>query len=200
MAGLGWKQWVRERLSQTDLQGYIQDQVVMRFPSAAARTAELPAPTQGMVSYLDDAGRWEGHDGGGWDYLAGPTPRYMVAQLPSSPAEVPYNQASGLISLMGLMWANALPGDYEITAVLAQKGTVAMGGNMQILANGVVITRPQQRADVGTIVTATTVPVLYTHAGGNLGAEVKVQVAGTGDVAVFSDSTYLTVKYLGARS
>lgn len=61
MAGRGRKVWTNEVLSQPDLQDYLQDQVVMQFDNAAQRTAGVPAPTEGMVSYLRDVNRWDGY-------------------------------------------------------------------------------------------------------------------------------------------
>lgn len=66
MAGLGHKTWTRERLTSADLQGYLQDQVVTVWASRSARTAGLPAPTAGMVSYLDDERLVEQYSGGAW--------------------------------------------------------------------------------------------------------------------------------------
>lgn len=53
----GWKQWTRERLASSEFQDLIQNQVVPRFASASARTAEYPAPGKNALSMLDD---WPG--------------------------------------------------------------------------------------------------------------------------------------------
>lgn len=55
MAGLGRKLFTRQTLASADVQNYLMDQAVMRFASAAARAAAIPGPTEGMVTYLDDA-------------------------------------------------------------------------------------------------------------------------------------------------
>jgi hypothetical protein len=62
---MGWRQWTRERLTAALMQR-IQDQLVMDFASASARTSELAAPTEGMVSYLKDVQRMELYDGTAW--------------------------------------------------------------------------------------------------------------------------------------
>jgi hypothetical protein len=54
MAGKGRRIWGRETLGATDLQDYVQDQVVMNYASASARAAAIPTATEGMVSYLAD--------------------------------------------------------------------------------------------------------------------------------------------------
>ena len=57
MAGLGYKTFAAgEILTAANLQGYATDQSVMVFESSAARTTALAAPSQGMVSFLEDSG------------------------------------------------------------------------------------------------------------------------------------------------
>jgi hypothetical protein len=56
MPGLGWKQFnAGDILTAAQVQGYLQDQVVMDFASNAARTSALASPSQGMISYLTDS-------------------------------------------------------------------------------------------------------------------------------------------------
>ncbi len=66
MAGLGRKVWTNEVLSQPDLQGYLQDQVVAVFANAAARSAAIPAPSEGMHTYQLDVHRPEVYNGTAW--------------------------------------------------------------------------------------------------------------------------------------
>lgn len=57
MAGLGYKTFsAGEILTAANLSGYAVDQSVMVFASSAARAVALPAPSQGMVSFLSDSG------------------------------------------------------------------------------------------------------------------------------------------------
>ncbi len=57
MAGQGYKLFAAgEVLTAANLQGYAVDQTVMLFASAAERTSELAAPSQGMLSFLSDSG------------------------------------------------------------------------------------------------------------------------------------------------
>jgi hypothetical protein len=56
MAGLGFKTFVAgDVLTAGQLQGYLQDQSVMKFATSAARTSALASPTQGMMSFLSDS-------------------------------------------------------------------------------------------------------------------------------------------------
>lgn len=86
MAGLGRKTWANEILAQPDLQGYLQDQVVMRFANAAARTAAIPAPTEGMVSWLDDLNRGYVYDGAAWLWAFGDPEPPAVTAWPGAPS------------------------------------------------------------------------------------------------------------------
>jgi hypothetical protein len=77
MPPAGWRPWTQERLPVDVMQGYLQDQVVAVFPSAAARDAILTAPQEGMTCKLLDQdvildyvrGAWRlrmGIQGTGW--------------------------------------------------------------------------------------------------------------------------------------
>jgi len=67
MAGLGRKVWVTDDvLSATDLNGYLADQAVMVFASAAARTSGITVPSEGMVTYLTDSNTLAFYNGSAW--------------------------------------------------------------------------------------------------------------------------------------
>lgn len=72
MAGLGGKNWTfQEEVTSSDVNGYLADQVVMRFANSTARTAGFggsgePTLAEGMMSYLDDANRVDVYDGSVW--------------------------------------------------------------------------------------------------------------------------------------
>ena len=87
MAGLGRKVWGNEVLSQPDLQGYLQDQVVMVFANDAERGAEIPVPEEGMISYLKSTHRWEGYSphpttgAAGWRALTNVPPQEVALDV-----------------------------------------------------------------------------------------------------------------------
>lgn len=67
----GYKQWVDgDVLTPAELDEYLVGQTIMRFASAAARTAALPSPVPGMVSYQVDTGLQYIYAGGQWAPLA----------------------------------------------------------------------------------------------------------------------------------
>lgn len=84
MAGSGWRAWARERVPSAWLQSFLQDQVVQNYTSRAARIATGPAaPSDGMVSWLQDEKRLEVFRGGGWN-----SPNPLVAAILSSASNV----------------------------------------------------------------------------------------------------------------
>jgi hypothetical protein len=72
MAGLGAKNWMfQEEVTSSDVNGYLADQVVMRFPDAAARDAAFggtaePVLAEGMVCTLDSTNELLRYDGSAW--------------------------------------------------------------------------------------------------------------------------------------
>ena len=61
------KQWASlERVTADDVNTNLSDQSVMRFASSAARSAAIPAPTEGMVTYRDDGDVIEVYNGTSW--------------------------------------------------------------------------------------------------------------------------------------
>lgn len=56
MAGLGYRAFTAGAvLTAAQVQNYLQDQAVMVFASASARTSVLASPSQGMMSFLNDS-------------------------------------------------------------------------------------------------------------------------------------------------
>lgn len=67
MAGAGKRTFIAgEVLTAAQVNDYLMDQAVMRFSGSAARAASITAPTEGMVTYLDDTNSLEFYDGAGW--------------------------------------------------------------------------------------------------------------------------------------
>lgn len=67
MSGLGRKVWsAGDVVAAADVQGYLQDQTVMVFDDATARSSAIGTPTEGMASYLKDTNTLELYDGSSW--------------------------------------------------------------------------------------------------------------------------------------
>lgn len=77
----GWKEWaIGEVVEAGDMQSYIQDQTVMVFATAAARSTALgTAVTEGMVTYRTDGGLLEFYNGSAWTSVAAePTSAFLL--------------------------------------------------------------------------------------------------------------------------
>lgn len=67
MSGLGRKVFdAGEFLTAANVNGYLMDQAVMVFASAAERSSEVPTPTAGMHSYRTDGTVTEVYNGSAW--------------------------------------------------------------------------------------------------------------------------------------
>ena len=163
MAGLGYRSFVPgEILTSSNLQGYAVDQSTMVFASSAARTTALAAPSQGMVSWLNDSGTaWQyfelynasSNPGGavaaGWYAMPGNGLFAATATKSSTNNVAESIGASGfayteITDTVG--WHNAvtnpdritptIAGVYRVTASLYFAANVTGNRRLQILKNG----------------------------------------------------------------
>lgn len=73
MAGLGYKSFsAGDVLTAAQVQGYLQDQAVMRFADSTARASAIGTAnfTEGMISYLDNTNQVEYYSGSSWASIA----------------------------------------------------------------------------------------------------------------------------------
>lgn len=97
MAGAGWHDFVPGQvLSAAMVQDYLQDQAVMSFASAAARTSAIASPTDGMVSYLKDSDMVEIYNGSAWT-------RYGGGFVPVSPSSVAVAGGTASANALGVV-------------------------------------------------------------------------------------------------
>jgi hypothetical protein len=120
MAGAGYKLYATgDVLSATDVNNYIQEQTVMVFASAAARTSALTAVlAEGMMSYLQDTNAVQVYNGSAWVAVGGSSPLTTKGDLygfSTVDARVPIG-ANGTVltadsaETLGLKWAAAASG------------------------------------------------------------------------------------------
>lgn len=63
----GFRTWTPlEVITASNVQGYLQDQTVMVFADAAARTSAVVVPTEGMLSWLEDENAYQYYSGSAW--------------------------------------------------------------------------------------------------------------------------------------
>jgi hypothetical protein len=121
MAGAGKRTFIAgEVLTAAQVNDYLMDQAVMRFSGSAARAASITAPSEGMVTYLDDANRLEIYDGSTWQQI--PTDADDVRNIITASGQVLVGAGSSSLiaiaaSLDGqvLTAASAQPGGYTFT-------------------------------------------------------------------------------------
>lgn len=74
-AGLGYKEFTTgEVLTAAAANGYLASQAVMVFADAAARTAAITSPQEGMVTYLKDTDVIQAYSGSAWVTKSGGSP------------------------------------------------------------------------------------------------------------------------------
>lgn len=67
MAGLGRKVFVAgEVLEASEVNGYLQDQVIMVFGGTAQRGSAIPSPSAGMFTFMTDTNSLEYWNGAAW--------------------------------------------------------------------------------------------------------------------------------------
>lgn len=65
MSGSGFRTWqTGEVVTATNMQNYLQKQVVMYFATVSARDAAITSPEKGMIAYTDDVGVYWWYDAG----------------------------------------------------------------------------------------------------------------------------------------
>ena len=69
----GYRTWTPgEVITAGNVQSYLQDQTVMVFDSNAVRSTAVVVPTEGMLSWLEDGGKYQYYDGASWLDLINP--------------------------------------------------------------------------------------------------------------------------------
>jgi hypothetical protein len=67
----GYRTWTPgEVITASNVQNFLMDQAVMVFASAAVRGSAIPAPTAGMVSYLEDTSTLQFYNSTNWVNVA----------------------------------------------------------------------------------------------------------------------------------
>lgn len=159
MSGLGYKNWAaNDILAAADLNGYVADQVVMNFASAAARSAALPTPSAGMVSYRADGTALEIYNGSTWESIPiGTINNASVVNTLTSSTATAYTLAS---SDQGTTLRFTASG--TVTATVSTATAFTAGQRVDILADGTAGVKVTAGSGV-TLAGAGTVATSYTY-------------------------------------
>jgi hypothetical protein len=72
MAGLGRKTFAAlDVLTAAQVNGYLMDQSVMVFASAASRSSSIATASTGMATYLTDVKQFQVYNGTTWTQISG---------------------------------------------------------------------------------------------------------------------------------
>jgi hypothetical protein len=144
----GYKTWaVGEEVLAADHNSYLQSQVVARFPSASARTAQLPAPGLNQLSMRDDApGLIEYWTGSAWAGLprrvgfGAYNPGQAVANGATTPvtytAEEFDTDSIGAAGSVNLVIPAGLSGIYSLQAYIEAGATATAPSRAEWVAAG----------------------------------------------------------------
>jgi hypothetical protein len=137
MAGLGYRAFTGGSvITAAQVQGYLQDQAVMKFASATARDAAITSPTEGMVCYLADSSAMFAYDGGSWCIV--PVTSEFVTNTTYTIAS-PAATAQNVYAATGSGASLAAGFTYRVEGLLRANFTVGLTGNqgsMQLTYSG----------------------------------------------------------------
>jgi hypothetical protein len=156
MAG-GYKLWsTGEVVTATNLQNYIQNQTVMVFASAAARTTALSGVVaEGMISYRTDAHILEYYNGSSWGAVATSTSLNLSFNAQTGTT---YTLASGDVNYMvtasnaSSITVTVPPSVFStgqqvhLQQIGAGQVTFAQGSGVTITSTGATASAPKTRA------------------------------------------------------
>lgn len=133
-AGLGFIEFTTgDVLSASAANGYLASQTVMVFATAAARTAAITSPQEGMFSFLKDSDTTQFYTGAAWanvDTGASPlTTKGDIYGFSTTNARLPVGTNAQVLTAdsaeaTGLKWATAAPGGMTLLSTTALTGSV----------------------------------------------------------------------------
>jgi hypothetical protein len=163
MAGLGGKNWTfGEEALSADINGYLADQVVMRFADATARDAGFggagePTLAEGMVCTLDSTNEVQRYSGSAW-----------VTIYKEEVIGIALSNETSIISAGSAIATIRSPFAMTLTGVRANLNTASSSGNptvdINVAGTSVLSTKLTIDANELTSVTAATPAVISTSA------------------------------------
>jgi hypothetical protein len=133
MAGAGYKLFVTgDVLTAAQVNTYLQEQTVMSFADAAARTSALSAVlAEGMMSYLRDTNAVQVYNGSAWVAVGGSIPLTTKGDLlgyDTAVARIPIGTNNQVLTAdstqaLGLKWATPAGGGKVLQVIQATTST-----------------------------------------------------------------------------
>ena len=134
-AGLGYIEFATgDILTAAAANGYLASQTVMVFANAAARTAAITSPQEGMFSYLKDSNSTQYYSGSAWVSIGGASPLTTKGDLyaySTTDARLPVGTNGQILTAdstaaTGLAWATPASGSMTLLSTTSLTGAYTL--------------------------------------------------------------------------
>lgn len=122
-------------LPASDLNTYLMNQSVMVFADAAARSAALTSPTEGMVSYTQDNNKTQYYDGAAWQDLSADTSTLIPKSTVTTTGDLIVANGNASVTRLGI----GTNGQYLSSNGTTATWTTPSSGGMTLLASGSLV-------------------------------------------------------------
>jgi len=132
-----------EILTAADVNSFLMDQSVMVFADSSARSSAIPTPSEGMVTYVEDANRVEVYDGSAFGPIGGILQVVSTTKTNTFSASV---GGGGTVSVTGL--AASITPSSTSSKVLVLGNVSASNSQPQAVAS-IIIARDSTEIGIG---------------------------------------------------
>lgn len=125
-------------LPASDLNDYLMRQAVIGFSGSSARASAIPAPSEGMLTWLEDVNRYEFYDGSAWKPLLESAISEKTANYTTVAADANTTISVNSASNLTITIANVLTAGQRIDFVRRGTGTVTFAAGAGVTLNSKV--------------------------------------------------------------
>jgi hypothetical protein len=139
-----------EILTAADVNSFLMDQSVMVFADSSARSSAIPTPTEGMVTYVEDANRVEVYDGAAFGPIGG------ILQVVSTIKTDTFSSSSTSFTDITGLSATITPSStaskiYVVAFIEAGHSTADIFVAFNLDRDGTAIAQPAGGTDIATL-------------------------------------------------
>lgn len=197
MAGAGYKLFnTGDVLTAAQVNTYLQEQAVMRFASAAARTTALSGVlAEGMVSYLDDVNQVQVYNGSSWVAVGGSSPLTTKGDLytySTTDARLGVGTNGQVLTAdsttaTGLKWATAAGGG-KVLQVVNATTTTSTTISTTTLTDTTITASITPSSSTSKILVLSTINANTQRNGGAMGQIRTALLRGSTNIAAWNDA------------